>query len=158
MSTENENRLDHGKITDLEKQVVALSAQVEILLGLIATHMSTTQTPSENSLSIPLKSSSIIDQLTRKQAAVLLIVVSGGSNELIAHLLQCSMSTAKTHVKALVDKVSGRDRYDLIAAVQPILSALSPGDYERITGVPSDWHLDPDQYASITKVIRTKTR
>ena len=68
------------------------------------------------------------------------------------------MSTAKTHVKAQVDKVSGRDRYDLIAAVQPILSALSPGDYERITGVPSDWHLDPDQYASITKVIRTKTR
>jgi DNA-binding NarL/FixJ family response regulator len=61
--------------------------------------------------------------LTRRENEVVLLVVSGMSNQEIARQLGLSVGTVKLHVHSIFRKTGARRRYDLIAQIATRSSA-----------------------------------
>ncbi|MFM2312425.1 MAG: hypothetical protein RLZZ04_1701 [Cyanobacteriota bacterium] len=63
-----------------------------------------------------------IDQLSKRELEVLELIVEGNSNPLIAQQLYISVSTVKTHVRSIMNKLAVNDRVQ--AAVVALRSGL----------------------------------
>jgi DNA-binding NarL/FixJ family response regulator len=53
-------------------------------------------------------------QLTKREAEVLSLVVRGHSNRTIAENLVLSERTVESHIRAILAKIGGRSRHDIV--------------------------------------------
>ena len=101
--------------------------------------------------------SSLFRDLTMKQNAALQMVLAGRGNQAIADTLDCSLSTAKIHVKGIMRRLDVNTRAQLCLRVKPWYDSMDESTYENVTGLPKDWYEDPKTH-EVTELLTTKTR
>ncbi|MBR1943007.1 response regulator transcription factor [bacterium] len=66
-----------------------------------------------------------IANLSERETRVLLEIINGKSNEMIAHQLYISLSTVKAHVSSIIHKLNVRNRVEAAVKATQIMLAES---------------------------------
>jgi len=91
---------------------------------------------------------------TAKQHATMQMLALGKSNKYIADMLKVTESTAKVHVRSVMQKTKATNRQEVMAKYRITLSKCSPEEYITYAGIPKDWAIHPENYPTHTTKLR----
>ena len=151
---------DGESVEELKAEIARLQGQVEGLLKGMTALQQVPHTPTPVGHDNPppnLQPESIARLLTQKQNAVLQLLHRGFKNQDIADVMEVTLSTAKIHVRSIMVKLERGTRAQVVLATAPLMD-VDADRYKTLTGIPIDWHADPDKYPLITRTLRKKLR
>lgn len=91
---------------------------------------------------------------TPKQHATMQMLALGKSNKDIALVLEVTESTAKVHVRSVMQKKKCSNRQEVMAEYKITMSQCSAEDYLIYSGIPKDWAIHPENYPTHTTKLR----
>jgi DNA-binding CsgD family transcriptional regulator len=149
----------------LEREVTALTKRIEMLEAhFIMMAKSFESLPPKHSPSVDHALESIpppspcptndLVRFTAKQHATMQMLALGKSNRYIADMLKVSESTAKVHVRSVMQKKKATNRQEVMAEYKITLSLCSPEEYLTYSGIPKDWAIHPENYPTHTTKLR----
>lgn len=127
----------------------ALEVQVDLLTRLLASGM-LPQAKDINSMVHPT-------MFTAKQHAVIQALHQGWSTKKIAEKLMTSDSTAKGHIKAVMDKLNARSRPMVIEQTMRLME-MDAVEYQKLTGISQGWARDDGECEESNRIVWEKTR
>ena len=147
------NKLSYADQIDLLTQRVEM---LEAHCKLMSEQM--VKQPTEyNPNEIPPPSSCPTSELvkfTAKQHATMQMLALGKSNRYIADMLKVTESTAKVHVRSVMQKTKATNRQEVMAKYTIILSQCPSEEYLMYAGIPKDWAIHPENYPTHTTKLR----
>jgi DNA-binding CsgD family transcriptional regulator len=144
---------DLGREERLRQRVLELEAQVELLTAIVRDSIRNGGGGRED-----YGFSVLMRGMTMKQAAVLQMLMRGWTNSRMSGVMECSMSTTKTHLKSLIRKFGAGGRAELVAMLAKGYGEIGEGVFLESTGVPKNWCETPENWPEITRKIREATR
>ncbi len=95
-------------------------------------------------------------QFTIKQHAALQMLLRGASNTEIAQRFAVTESTAKTILRGIMRRLDVRTRTQAICVAQPVVTSLTPQEYQSPTGIPREWDEKYDSNHPVSIAVRMK--
>ena len=141
-----------GQIALLTQRVEMLEAHCKLISERIIK-----QTKDYNVIEQPPPSSCPTSELvkfTAKQHATMQMLALGKSNKYIADMLKVTESTAKVHVRSVMQKKKATNRQEVMATYKITLAKCSPEEYLMYAGIPKDWAIHPENYPTHTNKLR----
>lgn len=143
-----------------EDQIKLLTQRVDMLENLcklLSERLIRHQDHSQQEIPPPAKTCCPLSDLvkyTPKQHATMQMLTLGKSNKYIASVLEVTESTAKVHVRSVMQKKNCVNRQEVMAEYKITMSACSAEDYLTYSGIPKDWAIHPENYPTHTKKLR----
>lgn len=78
-------------------------------------------------------------KMTPRMHGALQCIVAGIGNKEIAERFGVQESTAKVYVRGVAGKLGVRTRAEIVAKVLATMKAMSPEEYEKLTGISRFW-------------------
>jgi DNA-binding CsgD family transcriptional regulator len=154
-SVAGEGETVEKRVAALEKTVLYLQGQFELATKLLVAtvggqlgHLEAAMAmadPLTEGRTGPAAANRAVRRMSAKQHAVLQMVLRGTDTHEIAERLDCSESTAKTHVRGIMKHLrreTGRDvltKQHVVALTKPVIDALSDEEYLALATIPKSW-------------------
>ena len=84
-------------------------------------------------------------RLTLKQHAVVQMMIRGAPSGEMAKRLDCSVSTIKSIVAAVMHRFGVNNRIELAGRVRPVMDRLTANEYLSTAGLEKDWDAKWDE-------------
>jgi len=151
---------------ELRGRVVALEAQVDLLMrSLVGERGSTITPPSvETTKELPITATvlsgvgTILVNFTPKQIAAVQMVAENYSTEAMANTLDCSDSTIKVHLRGFMRKAGVETRNRAALYYEDLVAGMDADRFLKLTEVEMDWAKDPAKYPKTTRMLHQKSR
>lgn len=134
---------------ELREKIAKLEAQVELLTRLIG--------GGGFPDAVNIKNHVHPSMFTPKQHAVIQGIHEGWETKYMADKMKTTESTAKGHIKAVMDKLVVRTRPLVIEKTMPLMN-MNPDDYRRLTGISQSWAESDGDCEHTNEVVWRKLR
>tara|TARA_S200000501_G_scaffold55953_2_gene46131 strand:- start:25097 stop:25555 length:459 start_codon:yes stop_codon:yes gene_type:complete len=146
-----------NRITQLEADVVALQAQVELIMRALLDRNQYQINPSQSSVATVSRETELMTY-SPKQIAAIQLVRAGLQTEAMAKALDCTESTIKVHIRGYMRRSDTNSRHKAAVHYEGLIQDLTPERHKKLTDVEMDWAENPDLYPDTTKMLHQKVR